>query len=73
MLYLVFGFKLLSSVFSLQTHISVPTFPKILNEVFGVWKMWMVCVIEEIVERSKCSVVASLCFFVYSAIPEHRC
>ena len=52
----------LSSVFSLQTHISVPTFLKILNEVFGVWKMWMVCVIEEIVERSKCSVVASLCF-----------
>lgn len=52
----------LSSVFSLQTHISVPTFLKILNEVFGIWKMWMVCVIEEIVERSKCSVVASFCF-----------
>lgn len=54
-------------------YLSVPTFLKILNEVFGILKMWMVYVIEEIVERSKCSVVASLCFFVYSAIPEHRC
>lgn len=52
----------LSSVFSLLTHISVPTFLKILNELFGILKMWMVYVIEEIVERSKCSVVASLCF-----------
>lgn len=49
----------LSSVFSLLTHISVPTFLKILNEVFGTLKVWMVCVIEEVVERSKCSVVAS--------------
>lgn len=50
----------LLSVFSLQTHISVPTFLKILNEVFRIWKMWMVCVIEEIVERSKCSVFCFL-------------